>query len=452
MEPLSLIEEIRFGYGPLAGTVPSPGGVDPDRVLAQLIATDPAAAAQDRPGIADRYDKIAQYQAAKKEFKTGKNGTVPPKQMSGAGQAIKDLEHADLASFILRPTVAHLGFVERLVNFWANRINVSIVSENVGHFIQTFRDEAIRPNIAGRYADMLKATLWHPAMQLYLSQAGSIGPDSPLGQKKKKGLNENLAREFLELHSMGHGYTQTDVTELAKLMAGMANDEKGRRVEKNRAQPGDKHILGVTYTEGMGQIDTLVENVAHRPETADAVAFFMARHFIADVPPPDLVQALSASYQANDTQLVPMYRTLLQHPSASDPARNKVRSPQEYVAASLRLLGLTGLEQNMDGFKKASMALPDRLATMGQPTYRALRPDGWPEVAAGWMTPPMIAARIDWAVDIARATGERADPMELVDFSLGDLATPLLRRAVAGAEQRWEGLAVLIASPDFSRR
>ncbi len=449
MESLSLLEEIRFGYGPLAGTTPSPGGLEPDRVLAQLTATDTAAAAWDRPLLADRYTLIAAYIDANKARKASKDTAKPPKDENDPRIKIKQMEHLDVASFVARPAVATLGFVERLVNFWANRITVA---GNVDHYVQSFRDEAIRPNIAGRYADMLKATLWHPAMQNYLSQTGSIGPDSPIGQLKNKGLNENLAREFLELHSMGHGYTQTDVTEFAKLLAGMSQDEKGRKVDKKRAEPGDKHILGATYTEGIEQIDAFVEVVAHRQETADAVAFFMARHFIADAPPADLVTALSAAYLANDTELVPVYRTMLEHPLASDVIRTKIRSPQEYLVASLRLLGMDGQEKGLLGFPQANMMLNVRLTSMGQPTYKPLRPDGWPEVAAGWMTPPMMAARIDWAVDISRAMGDQASPVDLVDFAMGDLATPLLRRAVGGAEQRWEGLAVLIASPDFSRR
>ena len=115
-------------------------------------------------------------------------------------------------------------------------------------------------------------------------------------------------------------------------------------------------------------------------------------------------------------------------------------------------MGLDGQEKNMPGFNKESLQVPLALPRMGQPVYRALRPDGWPEVADGWMTPPMMAARIDWAVDLARATGDRVDPEALVGFALGDMAPPLLQRAVAGAEQRWEGLAVLIASPEISRR
>lgn len=451
MDASSLIEEIRFGYGPRAGTTPAPGGVEPERLLAQLSAKDPAAAVWDRPPLTERLTMIASFRSEKQ---MALKNNVAPKDadLSDTGMQLKAMEAMDLQSFVSRPAVADLFFVERLVNLWANRITVSNVSAGVGRYIQSFRDEAIRPHIAGRYADMLQATLWHPAMQVYLTQTDSIGPHSPIGLKKGLGLNENLAREFLELHTMGHGYSQADVTEFAKLLSGMANDETGPRVMKARAEPGEKTILGATYGEGMDQISRFVETVAHRQETADAVAFFMARHFIADVPPPDLVQALSAAYLANDTQLVPVYRTLLQHPAASDPARQKVRSPQEYAAAGLRLMGLSGQEQGMAGFNKKSMQIPAAVGRMGQVPFKALRPDGWPEVASGWMTPPMMAARVDFAVDLARATGDRADPVALTNFALGDTASPLLLRAVAGAEQRWEGLAVLIASPEFSRR
>ena len=445
MEPASLLEEIRFGYGPRAGSTPALGGIDPDRVLAQLTATDPAAAAWNRPGIADRYALFEIYRQEKLAGKTGKDT---------AGFQLKALEKADAETFTARPAVADLGFVERLVNLWSNRITISDASGGIARYVQSFRDEAVRPHIAGRYTDLLKATLWHPGMLTYLTQTSSTGPHSKLGLRKGIGLNENLAREFLELHSMGTGYTQDDVTQLAILLAGMHNDAKGPRVDDRRLEPGLKHILGAAYgdRDPMAEIDRLVETVAHRPETAFATAHYLARHFIADDPPADLVAALAATYAANDTQLTPVYRALLQHPAAHSLERQKLRSPQEYAAASLRLMGLTGQETAMQGFNKHSMQVPLALARMGQPVFKALRPDGWPETAPGWMTPPMMAARIDWAADLARATGDRSDPVALTDLALGPYGTPLTRRAVGGAEQRWEGLAVLLASPDFSRR
>ncbi|MEO8241864.1 MAG: DUF1800 family protein [bacterium] len=442
MDQASLLEEIRFGYGPFQGSEPARGGVDADRVLAQLSAADPDGARWDRPTLAQRFVLIAQYNTEKKTAA----GVLPE-----TGAALKQSLLDDFETFVSRPAFARAGFVERLVNLWSNRITISNASGGVGRYVQSFRDDAIRPNIAGRYADMLTATMWHPGMQFYLTQANSFGPDSVAGLKHGRGLNENLAREFLELHAMRTGYSQTDVTQLAMLLAGMASDEKGQRVDKRRVQPGPKVILGETYNDHdpTAEINRLITNVALRPETAQNVAFTLARHFIADEPPPDLVDSLTASYLAHDSALPPLYRVLLQHPAANSPERQKLRTPQEYCAATLRLLGIQPDDQ---AYPKLARKMPNVLAAMGQSPYRALRPDGWPEVAAGFMTPPMMASRIDWAVDMARLTGGRTDPQAMVQTALGDMATPLLQRAVGGAETRWEGLAVLLGSPEFSRR
>lgn len=443
MEPASLLEEIRFGYGPRRGRPLAKGGVDPDRLLAQLTTPDPAGAAWNQPTLAGRGDLIARY-AKERKSDLG----VSPETT----QAIKQLWAGDVQSFILRPTFADAGFVERLVNLWANRITVANVSNNVSRVLQPFRDEAIRPHIGGTYGEMLKATLWHPAMQIYLSQTRSIGPDSQVGKRRGKGLNENLAREFLELHSMRTGYTQADVTQLALLLAGMTADEEGNRaVDPRNAQPGKKVVLGQQFdgSDPEAEINRLVAYVAARPETARNVAFTLARHFIADDPPADLVDSLAAAYLDNDGHLPAVYRVLLTHPAANSPERQKLRSPQDYVAASLRLLGVTPEDKD---FFKLVRRLPPTLAAMGQPVYRALRPDGWPEVAQGWMTPPMMAARIDWAIDSARLAEDRVNPVAMVELALGDYASPLLKQSASRAEQRWEGLAVLIGSPEFSRR
>lgn len=442
MEPASLLEEIRFGFGPRLAAPLAVGGVDPDRVLAQLTAEDPAAAAWDRPSLQDRFALIAQDRALKKTG-TGNNAQTTA--------TLKEMTTVDQQTFFARPAFAHAGFVERLASLWANRITVSNASGVVPRLVQSFRDEAVRPHVAGNYGDMLRMTLWHPAMQVYLSQTNSIGPDSAQGKKKDRGLNENLAREFLELHSMRVGYSQDDVTQLAMLLAGMVHDEKGRRVEPGRMQPGKKVILGQTYDDSdpAGEIDRLVAYVAMQPETAANIGFTLARHFIADTPPADLVDSLAAAYLDNGGDLPPVYRVLLTHPAAQSPDRQKLRSPQEYVAASLRLLGMTAEDSR---FAKLMRRLPQALMAMGQPIYGALRPDGWPEVAQGWMTPPMMAARIDWAVDSARLAGDRVDPVAMVDTALGEFASPLLKQSASRAEQRWEGLAVLLGSPEFSRR
>ncbi len=444
MDPASLLEEIRFGYGPRLGAPLAPGGVDPDRVLAQLSADDPQASAWDRPPMAERYGLLARYDVERKSL-----AGVSPE----VGTALKEMLASDIATFVARPAFAARGFAERLVNLWANRITVSNASGGLGRFVQSFRDEAIRPHIGGRYADMLRATIWHPGMQHYLTQANSIGPDSAMGKRRSRGLNENLAREFLELHSMQMGYTQSDVTQLALLLAGMVSDDKGRRVEPRRRQPGRKQILGQSFDDGhpVAEINRLVAYVALRPETAQNVAVTLASHFIADEPPADLVQALAAAYLAHDSALKPVYRVLLGHPASRDPERHKLRSPQDYAAASLRLLGLTAPDRQAI-FAKVLRGAPKALAAMGQAPYRALSPKGWPEVVKGWMTPPMLAARLDWAVDLARRAGGGFEPAEMADVALGPYASPLLVESVGRAEQRWEGVAVLLGSPEFSRR
>ena len=444
MEPASLLEEIRFGYGPRLDAALASDGVDPDRILAQLTAADPQGRAWDRPPLADRFALIAIYNRQKKTMA----GVAADLAM-----ALKQTLVDDTATFVARPAFASAGFVERLCNLWANRITISNASGGVVRYVQSFRDEAIRPFVGGNYADMLRASLWHPGMQFYLTQANSIGPDSIVGKRRDKGLNENLAREFLELHSMRVGYSQNDVTQLAMLLAGMASDEKGQRVDARRVQPGRKVILGQSYDDSdpEGQINRLVAYVARRPETAQNVGFTLARHFIADDPPASLVDSLAAAYLAHDGDLPPVYRVLLQHPAARDPERRKLRSPQDYAAATLRLLGLTAPDA-VASFAKVSRKIPIALAAMGQPPFRALRPDGWPEVSAGWMTPPMMAARVDWAIDLARRAGNRVDPVALAETALGPHASPLLVRSVGRAEQRWEGLAVLLGSPEFSRR
>ena len=162
MEPASLLEEIRFGYGPRLGQALAPGGVDADRVLAQLTADDPLGAAWNRPSMAYRYELQAKYMAEKKS-----GGGVNPETI----KAQKALQVGDIETFVARPAFAAAGFVERLVNMWANRITISVSTNGVIRFVQSFRDEAIRPHVGGRYADILRATLWHPAKKINLRKS-----------------------------------------------------------------------------------------------------------------------------------------------------------------------------------------------------------------------------------------------------------------------------------------
>ena len=444
----SLLEQIRFGYGPRGATAPEVSGVDPGRVLAQLDAPDPPPVVPGRPMLDQRLAMVAGAQREARAVKAGQitELTVLPR--------LKQATRADAAAWILTPVAAEAGFRERLVNFWANRLTVGL--RRIGalpYLAGTYPDDVARPHLAGRFADMLRASAWHPAMLLYLDQAKSVGPNSRIGRKKDTGLNENYARELLELHTMGSGYSQADVTETARLLTGMAVGPTGSSFEPARADPGRKTILGQSFGEGRHEIDRFLDYIALRPETAQSVSLALARAFLADQPSEATVARMAEAYLDGGSALRPVYEAMLADPSATSDELVKIRSPQEFVVASLRAVDWPVGEA---GVARMPGKVNEALAAMGQPPFRPRGPDGWPDTAEGWVSAPMLAARIDWAETVAqaisRATRDRTEPVPLARVVLGDLGNPDTIRAAGQAEQRWEGIAVLLGSPDFMRR
>lgn len=440
MPPATLIEEIRFGYGPdpLAG-VPGPG-LDPQRLLDQL-ARSVKPTPRDLILAADRLALLEQQSAASKAAKMGGPNENPAKEV------LKRLSTEDAVDWVWDGVLTQTPFSERLVNFWANRLTVAYRNGAVASLLGPYRETAIRPHIAGRFADMLAASAWHPTMLEYLDQAASVGPKSKMGQRKRRGLNENYAREFLELHTMASGYTQADVTELARLFAGMQYRAEGAYFEEGAAEPGPKQVLGESYESGPDEIARLIETVARKPETATSIAHALAQHFIADDPPQDLVEAMAQAYLDHDTALMPVYSALLHHPSAADPVFRKFRRPQEYMIATLRVLGV-GLELSTG---KGRLRIGQILEDMGQPPLRAPGPDGWPDRVEDWLAAPSLAARLAWAEIAARRFARNTEPGPLARAVLGDGEEATLT-AVTRAEQRWEGVAVLLSCPAMMRR
>lgn len=439
---LALLEDIRFGYGPLGSRGPEQGGFEPERLLAQLDGPDPAGRWK-RPPLAER---LALREARRAENLARRENRALPRP---AREALDRMAAADRQAWVGRAATSERGFRERLVNLWCNRLTVASGRGDLPFLVQSFRDEAIRPHVRGRFADMLTASVFHPAMLIYLDQLRSVAPDSRIGRRRSLGLNENLARELLELHSMGgRGYDQDDVTELARLLAGLSLGPEGAVFDPLKADPGRKTILGQRYGEGAEEIRRLLEDLALRPETAASVARMLASHFLSDTPPADLVERMTRRYLRSGGELRATYAALLTHPAAADPVLRKIRSPHDYVTATLRALDLTGAET----LPKGTRPLPEMLRGMGQPIYAPGQPNGWPDTGDDWLTPPMLATRIDWAVSLARRGAEKTDPLLLSARVLGDLGQPATHQAVRRAEQRWEGVAVLFASPDFMRR
>lgn len=347
-----------------------------------------------------------------------------------------------------------IGFGERLAMFWANHFAVAVSKSEEVHIVAgAFEREAIRPHVFGRFADMLLAVETHPAMLGYLDNQQSIGPNSRANANKKRGLNENLARETLELHTLGvnGGYTQTDVTTLAKIITGWTVaraegklGEPGTFVFNAGAhEPGDQTLLGLTYADnGVGQGREALRDLARHPATAQHIATKLVRHFVTDTPPPALVQTVAATFSKTDGDLSAVYRALIGSEEAWDPKLSKVRSPLEFMIALLRASGET---------PKPNVVL-GALTAMGQPFWAPAGPNGFADTVDAWASSESLSMRMDVANMIANAVPPQIDPRRFVSDSLGPLLSNETLQAVSRAETRNQGLAIAYLSPEFQRR
>lgn len=319
-------------------------------------------------------------------------------------------------------------------------------------------EEAIRPRVAGRFGDLLKAVVTHPMMLNYLDQSASVGPNSRAANGGRRGLNENLARELLELHTLGVGaaYGQDDVRQLAELLTGLSVGNDGVfGFDTRKAEPGAETVLGVTYGADatLYNVMAVLDNIAANPAVARHIAGKIAVHFVADTPDPTLVDALAATFNDSGGDLGAVYTVLLDHPAAWGAERAKVKPPVGYIVSALRALAVP--PQTLIGLdRRAVVSLLDRpLRVMGQDWENPVGPDGWPENAADWVTPQGMAGRIDWALSVPEILRPNLpDPREFVRDALGDTAPDPVIFAAGAAETRAEGVAMVLSSPAFQRR
>ena len=368
------------------------------------------------------------------------------------------LFRAEAAVRFQQLATAERGLVERLVQFWSNHFTVSAAKgAAVRASAGAFEREAIRPHVLGRFVDMLLAVEQHPAMLIYLDNNQSFGPNSRAGQNRERGLNENLARETLELHTLGvdGGYTQADVAALSRIYTGWGihppqpDEPEGGRFNfaPPRHEPGPQTLLGRTYPEGQGKAGVDLgraglADLARHPSTARFIARKLARHFVADEPPPALVARLEAAFTSSKGDLLTVTRALIEAPESWATPLAKLRTPMDFVASLMRATGQT---------PEAPAATLTGLRLMGQPHWQAPGPNGWPDSTAAWLAPEAMAVRLDIASQWARrASG--VDPLDLTDKILGPAVSRDTRETVARAESRAQGLAILFMSPEFQRR
>jgi uncharacterized protein (DUF1800 family) len=343
---------------------------------------------------------------------------------------------------------AEIGFVERLVWFWSNHF---CVNADATVMAGGYEREAIRPYVLGRFADILQAVEGHPAMLLYLNNALSIGPDSVAGVNRDRGLNENLAREILELHTLGvrTGYSQADVTSFAKVLTGWTiretvsdPDHGGEFVFLRRAhEPGPQTVIGRDYRDtGVEQGRAVLADLARHPATARHVATKLARHFIADEPPPALVDRLASRFLDTDGDLKEVTRALVSAPEAWAAEQAKIKRPAEWIVAALRATGQKGDIQRIIG----------GLNLLGEPLWRPPAPKGFPDNNAAWLDG--LAQRLDIANTFAQRIAGQLDPQAVREATIGPLASAETRSAIDRAESKPQVLTMLLMSPEFLRR
>lgn len=377
---------------------------------------------------------------------------------------------ADARSRLLTAIGTRRPFAERLHLFWCNHFAVSVAKGSTRGLVGAFERDAIRPHIAGPFEALLWAATTHPAMLRYLDNHLSAGPHSRIVARLARraaadgegpritGLNENLAREVLELHTLGvdGGYGQADVTASAALLTGwrIANAGGGdatatRPFDAAWHEPGRKTVLGRSYPEGPQALRELLGALARHPSTARFLATKLARHFVADDPPAALVERLAAAYRRSDGQLAEVYRELLRAPEAWQAAPAKLKRPEEFVVSSARLLSLGERGLAPRPLANLLVAAP---ATLGQRPQAPPSPAGWPDRAEDWLGPDAVWKRLEWATRVGDRLGRQVDARALARASLGPRLSDATAQQIDRAADGAQALALLLMAPEFQRR
>lgn len=456
------LADIRFGCG-LAPDVAGPAS--PDAMLNVLAGPDVMATTfpvEHFITYSARVTHAAELQKKKRKAKTEAEKIAFQDEVAAIAKTSRLDQARWFGQVLSRWRYTPDGFRERLTLFWKDHFTALGKTGVMRQATQTYVEEAIRLNITGSFADMLIATTTHPVMLYYLDQNVSAGPNSKVVLKKKRrnvGLNENLAREVLELHTLGVDgpYTQEDVRSLAELFTGLTVSSKADfKFASGMAEPGTETVLGKTYggdPAKVGHIYSVLNDLAAHPATAQHIAHKLAVHFVADDPDPDLVAKLADSFRRTNGDLMSIYAVLLNHPSAWAPTLNNVKPPFDYVASACRALAIDPAMLFQSELQKSRFRLTNPLSVMGQPWLQPLGPNGWPEEDEAWITPQGLSARIRWAMAVPRLLGtDLPDPETFVATALGPFASPVVSFAAGAAETRPDAIGLVLSSPAFQRR
>lgn len=363
---------------------------------------------------------------------------------------------------MLRRAHTKTAFRERLVAFWADHFTAQGKRGVIRRATSPYIEDAIRPHINGSFAELVQAAVMHPLMLDYLDQTRSIGPGSEralkMGPKRNPGLNENLAREVIELHTLGVDgpYTQEDVTQLAELFTGMTfQPQNGFKFRKDYVEPGAETILGKSYPDAynVAPVRAVLNDLAMHPATMRHIAQKLAVHFVSDAPDEDLVNRIEQTFEASEGDLMAVYEVLLTHGSSWVRELVNYKPPIDFVSSAIRAFAMPASAFEGLNEKDYLRNFGLRLVEMGQPWEKPPGPDGWPEEDAYWITPQGVATRVRWAMTVpTRLLPELPDPRDFAVSALGDYGNETVRFAASAAESKREGIGLVLMSPQFQRR
>jgi uncharacterized protein (DUF1800 family) len=481
----------RFGLGARPGELDRIGGDARDWLIAQLKGAPPALPESGLRSSESVLVETLEIRREKRDAQGGRRaagGLGAGSGASGPNEAVAPADPADagaraaaIQSLLKLPTLyrpiyideatarlrhaaaTERPFVERITQFWTNHFAVSIDKIAVLGIAGAFERETIRPHVLGNFTQLLLAVEQHPAMLLYLDNYLSVGPNSRAAQVAKRrhserqiGINENLAREILELHTLGvsGGYTQQDVTTFAEVITGwsiggnfgrLRDGEPGKFTFRSPLhEPGAKTVLGKRYTEGdERQGEAVLRDVAARPATATFIGTKLARHFIADDPPAGAVEQLSKAFTKSRGDLPTVYRALIEMKDSWAEPLAKYKTPTDYIVSTYRALQLP-VDASRRGL--ASFEL------LGQRTYSPGSPAGWPDRSADWDGASALMKRIEWADAVGQRVGTHHNAADLAPQLLGATLSDDTRKAISRAASGAQALTLLLTAPEFLRR
>jgi uncharacterized protein (DUF1800 family) len=435
----------RFGLGARIGEASRIG--DPrDWLRAQLAGGPPAV--EGTTSAADAADAIRRLRAA------GQDDTGARRE---ARRRIVAIALADQRAALTARVASERPFAERLVAFWSNHLCVSTAAKiPVAALAGGYERDVIRPHVLGRFEDMVLASARHAAMLLYLDNAQSIGPASRAGRmargRQQRGLNENYARELLELHTLGvnGGYAQADVTELARLLTGWTVGGMGPRgggaatfqFQPALHEPGNKQVVGARYGEGPGEGERAIRALCRHPSTATHVATKLVAHFVSDEPPAAAVARVARVFRETEGNLGRVAASLVDSPEAWDERAQKFRTPQDWLVAALRAFGAREVPDTVIG----------TLRQLRHPLWAPASPKGFGDTRAEWADPDSLMNRAELARSIGRRVARGVDPVALVETTSAGADDPVRAMVADRGIPAEERVALAIAGPAFQWR